>query len=190
MKPKLRSLHGIDQNRSWFHFTGINSEEISHNRIREEGYYLVCFPGRLTLTDSSSWELTPIGSPAVGISWQWVDPNSCNSHCVSPPPSPDHCSAPSLSSANRQCSHLRQPCLSWSSVTDRSATSPNLKIFFMGVQFWSIGEHLWEMCYHLPTIDLTFSVVEKLFSWSRKASPSSMSMKHNSQTVNEMKPKS
>lgn len=140
MKPKVHSLHGFSQNRSWSHFTGIDSEEISHNRIREVGYYLVCVPGRLTLTDSTSWEFIPklfsscwnimtvgrykqlqLPSPLLST-WPWSlfrpIPNLCEWAMLT--------SLAALSILNP-------------SVTDRLDTLPNLKIVFLGStipKFW------------------------------------------------------
>lgn len=59
MKPKLYSLHGLDSNHPWSHFTGIDFEKFSHNRIRKVDHYLVYVPGRLPLTNSSSLEFIP-----------------------------------------------------------------------------------------------------------------------------------
>lgn len=44
-----------------------------------------------------------------------------------------------------------------------------------------------EMCYNSPTFDLTFFVVEHFYPGSQKVSYSNLSVKHPSQTVNEMK---
>lgn len=119
MKPKLYSLHGLDSNHPWSHFTGIDFEKFSHNRIRKVDHYLVYVSGRLPLTNSSSREFIP---NLFSSCWHTVVAHT-RKQLRSLSTWPHYGSALTLIYADLHCSQRQQSCTQNSCVTEKLAVS-------------------------------------------------------------------
>lgn len=119
---------------------------------------MVCVPGRLTLTDSNSWEFIPNlfsscwHTTLVGRYRQLQSPSPLVSTwpCSLLSPNLNLCEQATLTSP--AALSIPNP-----SVTDRLATIPNLKIFLSWEYDSEVLVKMYrKMCYNLPTRDVTF----------------------------------